>query len=70
MKLNNREVEVNDVCCQGVDSYYLSATYLDTGKELDDNELDQLTNENPEDLDERCFERNIMRAESAYEGDR
>lgn len=50
LTLNSRQVEVFDVSYgrDSVDSYIISAYYLDTETELTEDELEQLTNENEE----------------------
>ena len=63
MELNGREVE--DIQVDGVDprdypdfcdAYFCSAVWVDTGKFLQDGDLEQLTDENPELLWEMAYE--------------
>jgi hypothetical protein len=41
---NNRPVYVGDICYRGVDSFIESASWADTGHDLDDEELEALAN--------------------------
>lgn len=54
---NNREVEIDRCYIKGVDSYVETAWYLDTGKELSDDELCELTDQS--DVQDYLIQENI-----------
>lgn len=70
MTLNGRKIVDAESVGSDCDAYFLKARFADTGKKLDDNELDELTNLYPEILEENARDRSIMAAEAYFEGDR
>lgn len=58
LTLNDKLVEVEvDASGAACDAYFASGYYVDTGKELSDNELHQLTDECRDELAEYCLEK-------------
>jgi hypothetical protein len=50
--------------------FVISACYVETGEMVPEELFEELERYNAERLDEEAFERAIMQAESAYEGER
>lgn len=50
--INGREVQVGKLFASGVDSYFVDASFVDNGDELNDSELEQLN----EYAQEQCAE--------------
>lgn len=69
-QLNGREVEVNEIDGYDEDAYITSATYVDTGSELTEDELNELAESNWEVFEDDKLNKAIMAAEYAFEGDR
>lgn len=70
MKLNNREVVVTSMEPGDGTMMITSAYYVDIESELADYEIAQLESDYPEYLDELYLQHQVIRAESAFEGDR
>lgn len=66
---NGREIETEIGVSHG-EAFFESGVYVDTGEELDSDELWALDELYPEALAEWLFDRAIEMAESAYEGER
>lgn len=65
MTLDNREVDVRTIQISGVDrvdypdfvdAYFYTASFLDNGEELDDDQLDRLTGDHPDFISEYIIE--------------
>ena len=69
VKLNGRKVEITTISFHGdvVDSFIDAAYYVDNGKELEDEELTQLTDENAELIEREWHENMVSMAEDRYE---
>ena len=70
-KVNGREVEVTEI--EGAHSegaYAIEASFVDTDEALSDEELDTLNDHYSEELYDDWYQRQVMRAESLFEGDR
>ena len=70
-KLNDREVEIDGIegeVSEG--AYAMSATYVDTGAELTDAELDSFNDIYAAELYDDYYQNLVCAAEYAFEGDR
>lgn len=64
-RLKGREVEIGIIRHSGdvVDSFIESAYYVDSGRDLTDEELDQLTDEHAAEIHDDWFEWQVSRAD-------
>lgn len=69
-KLNGRDVEINGLNFEDHEFYLESASYVDTGTELDEVELEQLVKLHAQELYEDAYMKLVRQAEAACEGDR
>jgi hypothetical protein len=67
---NNREVEITELDGDYEDFYVCSAADTDDGTELDDSDLVNLAELFYSEISEEMYQRAVMAAEYAFEGDR
>lgn len=64
---NGRLVSIESVDGEGVDAYITEAYYVDTEKNLTDDELEELTAQCPDTVWEMAFEKMIDRADALHD---
>lgn len=71
LKYKNRNIEIDGIKLEiGEGAYIQSATYIDTGIELTDDEIYELENDCQDLIYDAAYQNAICTAEYAFEGDR